>query len=150
MRREGRHACRVWSCVLRLCVLERIFLQLKTCLILPPTPPVPCHHNKESESSSGQEGIRADTSINMGPQVPCTALPTGSSTSLPVLHSTCSKAKSLSSVYQTCAAVTGCGCKHFTLQGSRLRSLIKFLHKQIWDLNFTRPLLLSEGAAAPD
>ena len=39
MRREGRrfrHACRVWSCVLRLCVLERIFLQLKTCLILPP------------------------------------------------------------------------------------------------------------------
>ena len=53
----------------------------------PPTPPVPCHHNKESESSSGQEGIRADTSINMGPQVPCTALPTGSSPSLPVLHS---------------------------------------------------------------
>jgi len=51
------------------------------------TPPVPCHHNKESESSSGQEGIRADTSINMGPQVPCTALPTASSPSLPVLQS---------------------------------------------------------------
>ena len=68
MRRKGRrfrHRCRVWGCVLRLCVLERISSSSEPTSFSPP--PVPSHHNTESESSSGQEGSRADTSTNMGP-----------------------------------------------------------------------------------